>query len=149
MIFLMKFGINKHLQIAFALRACASLNNFTRTCIYSKLHSKSCDYLYKLHSKSCDYLYWMLRSICLQMVLRYKLRDTLHIVTNSSTSPFTAFSWYLFSVLYKRTSRNCQIIGLWRKITVRFDYALALSLNFLKTPLMHACFNLETLTSIL
>ena len=59
MIFLVQFGINKHLQIfqrpqsALALRARAlllrSLKNLL-VLIYSKLHSKSCDYLYKLHS---------------------------------------------------------------------------------------------------
>ena len=50
MIFLVQFGINKHLkffqrpQIALALRARAIL---LLVLIYSKLHSKSCDYLYE------------------------------------------------------------------------------------------------------
>ena len=39
MIFLVQFGINKHLF-------CWSLKNLL-VLIYSKLHSKSCDYLYK------------------------------------------------------------------------------------------------------
>ena len=55
MIFLVQFGINKHsqtfqrLQIALALRARAifcSLKNLL-VLIYSKLHSKPFDYLYK------------------------------------------------------------------------------------------------------
>ena len=55
MICLVQFGINKHLQvfqrsqIALALRARAILLVFVTptSLIYSKLHSKSCDYLYK------------------------------------------------------------------------------------------------------
>ena len=57
MIFFVQFGINKHLKIfqrpqsALALRARALFlvfEKFTRAYLFhSKLHSKSCDYLYK------------------------------------------------------------------------------------------------------
>ena len=68
----MQFGINEHSQIfqrpqiALALRACAILLTFEKflVLIYYKLHSKSCDYLYKFdmdilkksHEKSYDYV---------------------------------------------------------------------------------------------
>ena len=43
MIFLVQFGINKHLRARAILLV---FEKFTRY-FYSKLHSKSCDYLYK------------------------------------------------------------------------------------------------------
>ena len=43
MIFLVQFGINKPYGL---VQFCESLNSLVL--IYSKLHSKSCDYLYKL-----------------------------------------------------------------------------------------------------
>ena len=55
MIFLIQFGINKHLlrpQIALALQACTILLVLKKNLlmlIYSKFHLRSCDYLYKLH----------------------------------------------------------------------------------------------------
>ena len=68
MIFLVQFGINKHLlifqrpQIALALRARAILLVFKKNLlvlIYSKLHEKSCDYLYKLSTCSVIIDYWI------------------------------------------------------------------------------------------
>ena len=59
MIFLVQFGINKHLLIFSKTTNCTrptgscnfvSLLKNLLALIYSKLHSKSCDYLYKLHS---------------------------------------------------------------------------------------------------
>ena len=78
MIFPVKFGINMHLQLALALRAWALVKNFT------------CNYLFQIALEIIRFP--ILRSICLQMVLRYKLHDTLHIVTNSTASPVTGFS---------------------------------------------------------
>ena len=60
MIFLVQFGINKHLLIFSKTTNCTRpmcscnfvslIKNFL-VLIYSKLHSKSCDYLYKLNKR--------------------------------------------------------------------------------------------------
>ena len=49
MIFLVQFGINKHLQIFLKTTNFVSLSKKLLVLIYSKLHSKPCDYLYKYH----------------------------------------------------------------------------------------------------
>ena len=51
MIFLVQFGINKHLLIFSKTTNCTSpmCSCNLPVLIYSKLHSKSCDYLYKVH----------------------------------------------------------------------------------------------------
>ena len=45
MIFLEQFGMNKHLLIFSKTTSFVSLWKSLRVLIYSKLHSKSCDYL--------------------------------------------------------------------------------------------------------
>ena len=47
MIFLMRFGINKHLLIFLRPQIFVSLWKNLLVLIYSKLHPKSCDYSYK------------------------------------------------------------------------------------------------------
>ena len=50
MIFIVQFGKNKQI-VSFVFK-----KNLL-VLIYSKLHSKSCDYLYKLHSTQFNYHY--------------------------------------------------------------------------------------------
>ena len=65
MIFLVLFGINKHLLIFSKTTNCTrptgscnfgSLSKNLLVLIYSKLHSKSCDYLYKYSDRSFAHL---------------------------------------------------------------------------------------------
>ena len=65
MIFLVQFGINKHLLIFSKTTNCTrptgscnfvSLSKNLLVLIYSKLHSKSCDYLYKYSDRSFAHL---------------------------------------------------------------------------------------------
>ena len=78
MIFLVQFVINKHsqifqrLQIPLALRARAiflkSLKNMF-VLIYSKLYSKSFDYLYELHSTRSNYYYLLYTVVTISILI--------------------------------------------------------------------------------
>ena len=71
MIFLVQFGINKHLQIFLKTTNCTrptgscnfvSLWKNLLVLIYSKLHSKPCDYLYELYEKVVRFFIYSLLS---------------------------------------------------------------------------------------